>query len=111
LAAAKAELQPKLDAVSAARVQLETGSALPAFFKMSLQIRLATVLSHGVGLTDVSRRCSRSATGKLTPQTAVEWQTFRLTGQDPLAVRASKRLRNEELVSGSRFLVRAWKAS
>lgn len=33
-----------------------------------------------------------------TPQAAVEWQSFRLTGQDPLAVRASKKLRNDELL-------------
>lgn len=30
------------------------------------------------------------------PQSLVEWQCFRLTGHDPLAVRASKKLRNEE---------------
>lgn len=35
------------------------------------------------------------------PQANVEWQSFRLTGQDALAVRASKKLRNDELlVSG-----------
>jgi predicted AAA+ superfamily ATPase len=33
-----------------------------------------------------------------TPQEAVKWEAYRLTGQDPLAVRASKRLRNEELL-------------
>lgn len=33
-----------------------------------------------------------------TPQAAVTWQALRLTGQDPLAVRASKKLRNEELL-------------
>jgi hypothetical protein len=33
-----------------------------------------------------------------SPQAAVEWQAYRLTGQDALAVRASKRLRNEELL-------------
>jgi predicted AAA+ superfamily ATPase len=33
-----------------------------------------------------------------TPQAAVEWQTLRLTGQDALAVRASKKLRNDELL-------------
>ena len=33
-----------------------------------------------------------------TPQAAVEWQALRLTGQDPLAVRASKKLRSEELL-------------
>jgi hypothetical protein len=33
-----------------------------------------------------------------TPQAKVEWQSFRLSGQDPLAVRAGKRLRNEELL-------------
>jgi predicted AAA+ superfamily ATPase len=32
------------------------------------------------------------------PQSAVEWQAFRLTGQDPLAVRASRRLKNDELL-------------
>jgi hypothetical protein len=32
-----------------------------------------------------------------TPQDAMQWQTFRLTGQDGLAVRASKKLRSEEL--------------
>jgi predicted AAA+ superfamily ATPase len=32
------------------------------------------------------------------PQTDVEWQAFRLTGQDALAVRASKKLRNDELL-------------
>lgn len=32
------------------------------------------------------------------PQTNVEWQAFRLTGQDALAVRASKKLRNDELL-------------
>lgn len=33
-----------------------------------------------------------------TPQAAVEWQAIRLSGQDALAVRASKKLRNEELL-------------
>ena len=32
------------------------------------------------------------------PQAAVEWKAIRLTGQEPLAVRASKKLRNEELL-------------
>lgn len=32
------------------------------------------------------------------PQANVEWQAFRLTGQDALAVRASKKLRNDELL-------------
>jgi hypothetical protein len=32
-----------------------------------------------------------------TPQDQMQWQTFRLTGQDGLAVRASKKLRSEEL--------------
>ena len=35
--------------------------------------------------------------GQATPQAAVEWQAIRLSGQDPLAVRASKKLRSEEL--------------
>ena len=33
-----------------------------------------------------------------TPQANIEWQSFRLTGQDALAVRASKKLRNDELL-------------
>ncbi len=33
-----------------------------------------------------------------SPQAPVEWQSFRLSGQDPLAVRASKKLRNDELL-------------
>lgn len=33
-----------------------------------------------------------------TPQSPVEWQSFRLTGQDALALRASKKLRNDELL-------------
>ena len=33
-----------------------------------------------------------------SPQAAVEWQSFRLSGQDALAVRASKKLRNDELL-------------
>ena len=33
-----------------------------------------------------------------SPQVAVEWKAIRLTGQDPLAVRASKKLRNDELL-------------
>jgi len=32
------------------------------------------------------------------PAAAVEWQAFRLTGQDALAVRASKKLKNDELM-------------
>jgi hypothetical protein len=32
------------------------------------------------------------------PQANVEWQAFRLTGQDSLAVRVSKKLRNDELL-------------
>ncbi|MFH0900276.1 MAG: hypothetical protein V2A73_06580, partial [Pseudomonadota bacterium] len=32
------------------------------------------------------------------PQAAVEWQPFRLAGQDALAVRASKKLKNGELL-------------
>jgi hypothetical protein len=33
-----------------------------------------------------------------SPQAAVEWQSFRLTGQDVLAARGSKKLRNDELL-------------
>jgi hypothetical protein len=33
-----------------------------------------------------------------TPQAPVEWQAIRLSGQDALAVRASKRLRSDELL-------------
>ena len=33
-----------------------------------------------------------------TPQAAMEWQAVRLSGQDALAVRASKKLKNEELL-------------
>ena len=33
-----------------------------------------------------------------TPEAVVEWQALRLTGQDPLAVRACKKLRSEELL-------------
>jgi hypothetical protein len=33
-----------------------------------------------------------------TPQAAVEWQPLRLSGQDTLAVRASKKLRSDELL-------------
>jgi predicted AAA+ superfamily ATPase len=36
-----------------------------------------------------------------TPQAVIEWQAIRLTGQDPLAVRASKKLRNDELLIAS----------
>jgi predicted AAA+ superfamily ATPase len=34
------------------------------------------------------------------PQSAVEWQSLRLSGSDALAVRASKKLRNDELLVG-----------
>lgn len=33
-----------------------------------------------------------------TPEAAIEWQALRLAGQDPLAVRVSKKLRSEELL-------------
>jgi predicted AAA+ superfamily ATPase len=33
-----------------------------------------------------------------SPQSPIEWQALRLTGQEPLAVRATTRLRNEELL-------------
>ena len=33
-----------------------------------------------------------------SPQAAVEWQALRLSGQDALAVRASKKLRSDELL-------------
>jgi hypothetical protein len=33
-----------------------------------------------------------------SPQSAIDWKAFRLSGQDPLAVRASKKLRNDELL-------------
>lgn len=33
-----------------------------------------------------------------SPQSPIEWQSFRLTGQDALAVRASKKLKNDELL-------------
>ncbi len=36
-----------------------------------------------------------------TPLSATEWQIFRLTGQDSLATRASKKMRNDELLIGS----------
>lgn len=32
------------------------------------------------------------------PQSSIEWEAIRLSGQDPLAVRASKKLKNEELL-------------
>ena len=35
---------------------------------------------------------------QFSPKGAVEWQAFRLSGQDALAVRASKRLRSDELL-------------
>jgi predicted AAA+ superfamily ATPase len=39
--------------------------------------------------------------GQTTPQSAVEWQALRLSGQDALAVRAGKKLKNEEsLITG-----------
>jgi hypothetical protein len=42
-----------------------------------------------------------------SPQATVEWQAFRLSGQDALAVRASKKLRSDELLvtsfSGTRL--------
>jgi len=45
--------------------------------------------------------------GQPTPQSAVEWQAIRLSGPDPLAVRASKKLRSDELLvtalAGSRL--------
>lgn len=36
--------------------------------------------------------------GQQNAQAAMEWQVFRLTGQDALAVRAGKKLRNDELL-------------
>jgi predicted AAA+ superfamily ATPase len=39
-----------------------------------------------------------SETGKPDPMADVTWQAVRLQGNDPLAVRASKKLRNEELL-------------
>ena len=33
-----------------------------------------------------------------TPQATPEWQAMRLTGSDPLAVRASRKLKNDELL-------------
>ena len=36
--------------------------------------------------------------GQATPQSPVEWQAIRVSGQDALAVRASKRLRTDELL-------------
>ena len=33
-----------------------------------------------------------------SPQTALEWQAFRLSGSGALAVRAGKKLRNDELL-------------
>lgn len=35
---------------------------------------------------------------QVNPQSSVEWETIRLTGQDTLAVRASKKLKTEELL-------------
>ena len=39
--------------------------------------------------------------GQATPQAPVAWQASRLTGSDALAVRASKKLRSDELLVGS----------
>jgi predicted AAA+ superfamily ATPase len=36
--------------------------------------------------------------GQESPQASMTWQAVRLSGQDPLAVRASKKLRNDELL-------------
>ncbi len=36
--------------------------------------------------------------GQSSPQAPVEWQAIRLSGQDALAIRASKKLRNDELL-------------
>ncbi len=33
-----------------------------------------------------------------TPQSPIEWQSFRLSGQEPLAARASRKLKNDELL-------------
>jgi hypothetical protein len=38
------------------------------------------------------------APGQATPQATVEWQAIRLSGQEALAVRASKKLRSDELL-------------
>jgi predicted AAA+ superfamily ATPase len=38
------------------------------------------------------------APGQTSPQAPVEWQAYRLAGQDALAVRASRKLRNDELL-------------
>lgn len=35
---------------------------------------------------------------QVNPQSSVEWESIRLTGQDPLAARASKKLKTEELL-------------
>jgi hypothetical protein len=35
---------------------------------------------------------------QISPQSECEWKTFRLSGQDPLVVRASKKLRNDDLL-------------
>ena len=35
---------------------------------------------------------------QVSPEAAIEWQSFRLTGQDALAIRASKKLHNDELL-------------
>ncbi len=39
--------------------------------------------------------------GQDTPQAPVTWQALRLTGSDALAVRASKKLRNDDLLAGT----------
>jgi hypothetical protein len=33
-----------------------------------------------------------------TPQDVVQWETFRLTGNEPLAIRASRKMKNDELL-------------
>ena len=40
------------------------------------------------------------APAQQSPQADLEWQSCRLTGQEPLAVRVSKKLRNDGLVTG-----------
>lgn len=102
LAADKARLQ---DLEEATRKYLAWSSILTEKEALDLsahQIRQAeTQLSAADGA--VSARLPETYQWLLVPvqkdpQSAIEWQSFRLNGQDALAVRASKKLRNDSLL-------------
>ena len=101
LAADKTRLQ---DLDEAARKYLAWQSILADEAQLGLTTHQKTQVTQQMAAADSTATARLPETyqwllvpGQSTPQSAVTWEALRLSGTDPLAVRASKKLRTDEL--------------